>query len=315
MFAQLRKLLLAIPPEEVAFTKRGFHAGNAAATRHLELIVQTFLRGYSASLENLQHQPLALQLSQVQADLRGFAYEGASMGLAVMDALTPWGGGRLARFIDGPAAPHVYMAHIGAGWAFARLRFARQSFRAFLPRLDPLLRYLAVDGYGFHEGYFRWRQYSQFRSRPPGLIGEELRVFDQGLGRSLWFVAGGDVGAAARAIATFAIDREPDLWSGVGLACTYAGGVDGTALRTLLTASGRHRPHLCQGVCFAAAARVRAGNVTPHTEEACSILCNLSAEGAAHLTDDARRDLSPSGGPKAYGRWRCRICEFFLARS
>ena len=63
-------------------------------------------------------------------------------------------GTRSARsFLAGPGAAHTYMVHVGAGWALAQLR--RRVDRA-LARLDPLLGWLAVDGYGFHQGYFRW---------------------------------------------------------------------------------------------------------------------------------------------------------------
>jgi hypothetical protein len=43
------------------------------------------------------------------------------------------------------------MVHIGAGWTLARL-FGRAEH--YLATKDSLLRWLVVDGYGFHEGYF-----------------------------------------------------------------------------------------------------------------------------------------------------------------
>ena len=48
------------------------------------------------------------------------------------------------------------MMHVGLGWALARLR---RSVTPYLAQLDPLLGWLAVDGYGFHEGYFDWPRY------------------------------------------------------------------------------------------------------------------------------------------------------------
>jgi hypothetical protein len=83
---------------------------------------------------------------------------------------------------------------VGLGWAWARLPGNPERR---LPALDPLLGWLAVDGYGFHEGYFHWRRRVSARELPRGLSASARRVFDQGLGRSLWFVEGADVPRAA----------------------------------------------------------------------------------------------------------------------
>jgi hypothetical protein len=112
-------------------------------------------------------------------------------------------------------------------------------------------------------------------------------VFDQGLGRALWFVVGGSVSEAIRSIGSFPDDRQADLWSGLGLACTYAGGISGNGLQTLLKGSGRYLGHVRQGASFAAKARLRAGNLVPQTEEACQALCGLSAVVAAQLSAPA----------------------------
>ena len=59
-------------------------------------------------------------------------------------------------------------------------------------RLDPVLGWLGCDGYGFHEGFFHWPKYISGQRPPKKLTGYETRVFDQGLGRSWWFVNGGN---------------------------------------------------------------------------------------------------------------------------
>ena len=122
------------------------------------------------------------------------------------------------------------MVHVGAGWALAQLRL--RVDRA-LARLDPLLGWLAVNGYGFHHGYFHGpRRWIASESRV-GSTGYARRVFDQGLGRSLWFVEGAEVARIAATIARFPASRHADLWSGVGLACAYAGGVAAEAIEDL----------------------------------------------------------------------------------
>ncbi|MEQ9482386.1 DUF1702 family protein [Coleofasciculus sp. F4-SAH-05] len=104
---------------------------------------------------------------------------------------------------------------------------------------------------------------------------------------------------------------------GIGLACTYAGGVDSEGITALKMAAGKYQPELAQGAAFAAKAQLRARNLTAHTQMACQVLCGMSAEAAAEITDIALQDLpttSPAklkGKPEdelpAYEVWRRRI--------
>jgi hypothetical protein len=196
------------------------------------------------------------------------------------------------------------MMHVGLGWALARLR---RSVTSHLARLDPLLRWLVVDGYGFHEGYFGWPRYVEQRALPARLNGYERRVFDQGLGRSIWFVKGADVAAVASAIDAFPSARRDDLWSGAGLACAYAGGCGRAGVESLRAFAKKHRPALAQGVAFAAKTRQRAANLNPHTERVCHVICGRTAEEVAAITDAALQDLHEEGGLPAYEAWRRRI--------
>lgn len=307
----LRTRLFGIAPEEATFARRGFRESDLGARRRLEEVGSTFLQGYHMALEEDQPEALADRLNAVPAELRGFAFEGAAMALALLDRLAPWRRNRWPTFVRGPGAAHVYMVHVGLGWVLARLR---RRVEPVLARLDPLLGWLVIDGYGFHEGYFHWRRSVQAQAVPSRLAGYARRVFDQGLGRSLWFVEGADVPRLASTLATFPEERQPDLWSGVGLACAYAGSLEETALKALRELAGPYQPQLAQGAAFAAKARQRAGNPAAHTERACVVLCCLSASAAAALTDAALEHL-PSAGPEpVYEVWRCRIQAHFTDR-
>ncbi|HEY2155804.1 MAG TPA: DUF1702 family protein, partial [Isosphaeraceae bacterium] len=290
----------------------GFRGGDAEARGHLERVGRAFLEGYHAAVEEGRPDSLGPRLDAIDPALRGFAYEGAAMGLALLDNLTPRCGDRLAGLLAGHGVDHVYMVHVGVGWALARLAWLRADPARCLAKLDPLLRWLALDGYGFHEGYFSWRRSVEGRAIPGRLAGYARRAFDQGLGRSLWFVDGGDVGRIPETIAAFAPQRRADLWSGVGLACAYAGAADRPALESLHGASGAHHPYLAQGAAFAAKARQRAGNAQDYTGRACSVFCDLSADEAAAVTDDALADLPPDGAVPAYEAWRARIRYRFM---
>ena len=297
---------LGLPPEDATFARRGFRPGDPPARLRLEEIGRTFIEGYNAALDGGGVDTIAARLESVPAEPRGFAYEGAAMALALLDGLTPWSRGRFPALLNGPGYRHVYMFHVGAGWALARLPWGRA---ATLGGLSPLLRWLAWDGYGFHQGYFHWPRYVA-SAAPNRLGGYAARAFDQGLGRSLWFVEGADVARVGARVASFPAGRRRDLWSGVGLACAYAGGVDRGAVEALWESSPC-RAELAQGAACAAKARHRAGNPAAHTESACRVFCGVGAAEAAGATDVALAGLPDGGevglGVPRYEAWRAAV--------
>ena len=300
----LRKRLFGIPADETLFSKRGFQAISPEVRNRLEQVAGMFVEGYHLALLTDQLDSLIQQLEQLPNEMRGFAYEGAAMALALLDFLSLRRRNRLQQFLAGAGSNHVYMVHVGVGWAWARLY---RNVNKALTSLDPLLGWLAVDGYGFHEGYFHWPKIVTQQRVPWRLSGYARRVFDQGLGRGLWFIKGADVEVIARTINSFPAARQADLWSGIGLAATYAGGVDKTVLQRLVELGNTFRPQLAQGAAFAAKTRQRAGNPTSHTEQACQIFCALSADAAAQVTDETLIDLSYQETIPAYEIWRQRI--------
>jgi hypothetical protein len=298
-----KNLLLGIPAIETTFERRGFSQGSLQARRHLEKVGQAFLHGYHSALNAPAAVTLESQIDILDSDFSGFAYEGAAMALAILDWLTPWQEGRFQAFLKAAGSRHVYMAHVGFGWAAARLH---RPLERLLPAFNNLMRWLVADGYGFHEGFFHWKRYVG-QCESPQVEGYARRAFDQGLGRSLWFIDGADTQRIPFTIGGFPVSRRADLWSGIGLACAYAGGVDGEAIQVLAAASENYRPQLAQGAAFAAKARQLAGNPAAHTELACQIICNVSAEDAAQITDAALMDLPGEAAQPAYEVWRHRI--------
>jgi hypothetical protein len=304
LLGKTRRRVLGLSPAEASFARRGFLNGEDQARRRLEQIGVTFLSGDHAALEETEFVRLARRLASVDAETRGFAFEGAAMGLALLDCFTPWRKDRWRTFTEQLANAHVYMMHVGLGWALARLR---RGVTQHLAQLDPVLGWLAVDGYGFHEGYFGWPRYVERQALPARLNGYERRVFDQGLGRSMWFVKGADLAAVAGAINAFPHARRGDLWSGVGLACAYAGGSGLAAIESLRSAAHGFLPELAQGVAFAAKTRQRAENLNAHTEMVCRVVCGRSAGEAAAITDAALENLRDDDEVPAYEIWRRRI--------
>jgi hypothetical protein len=295
---------------------RGFHVKNPAARELLETVGRTFLTGYGFAAEARSAAHAAERLEGIPTRFRGFAYEGAAMAFAVLDGL-PFGGRRVQRFVAGPAADHIYMAYVGVGWAMARL--PRFRWRA-LYAADPLLRWLILDGYGFHQAYFHTQRYvheryqeTRFPWPADGPPGYATRVIDQGIGRAMWFVGGTDPTVVARLLNTFPEQRRGDLWAGAGLAATYAGGADEAELRLFQQHAGEYQGELAQGCVFGATARLRAGLVLAHNETATRVFCGMSVAEAAAMSDRERPERDDSQRQPSYETWRRRIINQFVS--
>ncbi|MFD7660559.1 DUF1702 family protein [Actinosynnema sp. NPDC059797] len=316
----LRRRVLTPGVSNTKLEVRGFHEKDAAARDLLETVGRSFLEGYGYAAEARTPEEPEERLEQVPRRFRGFAYEGAAMGFAVRDGLPFGRGGRTARFLAGRAARHSYMAYVGIGWAMARVPRFRWSR---LELGDPLLRWLALDGYGFHQAYFRTGEYVRGQYREPGFPwpgGDHAwyadHAIDQGIGRAMWFVGGADQRVVADLIDSFAAERRPDLYSGAGLAATYAGAADEGELRAFRDRAGPHLPHVAQGSAFAATARLEAGLGDEHTALATRVFCGMSPEEAQQLCDRTRpataAEVPGEPGVPSYEVWRRRITAAFV---
>lgn len=304
---RLRKHIFEISVEEVTFARRGFNDSGRAARERLEHIGRSFLQGYHAALCDEDPEVLASNLEAVDRESSGFAYEGAAMGLTLLDHLSLWKRRRLLTFLNGVGSRHTYMIHVGVGWAIARVPWLRNNFHGAVADLDPLLRWLAADGNGFSDFYFKFPYFLRKPERLNQLQGYARHAYAQGVGRSLWFVAGANADRVSHSISLLPGPLHGDLWSGAGLACAMAGGANRAAIERLKSLSGDYRAAVAQGAAFAAKTRQEANNPTDHTELACQILCELDADAAAQLTDATRRCLPDDGKVPAYEIWRRRI--------
>jgi hypothetical protein len=297
----MRSLFL-LAEHDASFETRGFAAANPTVRQRLERIGETFINGFNCGLMDDQENAWCRCCATVQSELRGFAVEGIAMGVAVADALTF--GTRLARWMAQSEAKYTYLTHVGAGWALARVPWRRATI---CRSLDPIHSWLVYDGLGFHDAYFHprrvlanWRRIRR---------GYAARAYEQGVGRALWFVSGGDPSRATLFVLAQAPGRRRDLWSGIGLALAYAGGASKSGLAEILEAAGPLRSYLAQGAAFASEACSRAGHTPCHTAQAVKILTGVDHEDAAHLVRSQRPShaLDSCDPFPPYELWRARV--------
>ncbi|HEX3959672.1 MAG TPA: DUF1702 family protein [Trebonia sp.] len=316
----VRRFVMTPKLIDVTFAKRGFPAVPSAATRRLEAIPQAVICGFEWGIDARDQWEVERRLDLVDREQLGFAYEGATMAFTILDATG--GGHRTRDLLRGPGRPHIFLAYIGMGFAMARL--PRPVWKKVLPDLTgdpyyPVMSWLAVDGYGFDRAYFdtgRWVD-AQWVPKPYPWAGAPdyfPRAVDQGIGRALWFICGGSAPDVAAAAGRFASHRQADLWSGIGLAATFAGGCDAEGLAALRRAAGDYGTDLALGAVFAGKARAYAGFVPEHSEVACLALTDASVDKAVKVADDtAVASALESGSEPPYETWRQRIRAHFAA--
>lgn len=320
MFGAIRRLILAPSLEDVTFAGRGFDVKTTDATRAMEAVPQAVVMGFEWGIDGGDLTDLARRLDMIDPEQRGFAYEGATMALTIKDST---GGHRTRDLLNGPGQPHLLLSYIGIGFAMAKL--PRPLWKKILPDLEPSLfhptmSWLCVDGYGFDLAYFhpkRWVDEQRVPEPYPWLGHPEYfnRAVDQGIGRALWFMHGGVPDAVTEAVGRFPEQRRGDLWAGVGLAATFAGGCTAAGLARLLESSGEHAAQLGLGAIFAATARTAADYVPEHSAEAVMTLAGVSPEESVMLAAASHPDPDEPRTEPHYEAWRANIRAQLTARA
>jgi hypothetical protein len=246
------------------------------------------------------------------------------MAFAVRDAMAGGKGTRTKELLEGPGLPHIFLTYIGIGFAMARL--PRILWRDIMPDLEgvpffPTMSWLAVDGYGFDRAYFHTRQVVDeqrpFKPYPwAGRADYFPRAADQGLGRALWFIHGALPDRVAAAVDAFPESRRADLWSGVGLAATFAGGASAEGLADVAAAAGSYADEVALGATFAGTARLAAGHLPEHSKLGVEVLTGRTVEEAVMIAATAAGEPGETerpSDPPAYELWRERIRQQFRA--
>jgi enediyne biosynthesis protein E3 len=295
----LRRSIFGISREEAKFENRNFRFTLAQA--RLEGIGQTFVDGYNLAL-TASVGSIELALEQRPLHLRGFFAEGAAMGTALGDLATPWRN-RLPALLEQIGDRYAHLLYVGIGWASARLPLAHGRF---VRSLDPLLSWLSLDGRGFHDGYFHTQRVTSGWQAVGGLAAP---IYDQGVGRSLWFSCGAETEEIERIIASLPVARANDLWAGVGLAAVYAGGVSLDRLDAL--APGQPHRWLKQGAGFAISARARAGAPPTDCAQAAARITGYEWHELVELVDEAEKSARTSMLPpiEQYQLWRSLVAD------
>ncbi|MEO8416746.1 MAG: DUF1702 family protein [Ginsengibacter sp.] len=237
---------------------------------NMEYIQKVFLGVQVYMQENHDMEELITFLDAEPPGFRSVAYESASMEMALPELLSGTALDNWKKFYQRSAKVHTFHMHIGLGWAFAKTETVQSPY---LLSMQPLMRLMVFDGMGYYYGLFKGRRTVKNQWVPEGIVQQELKGFDQGLGRRLWYISKGEVNELVQLIQPFQLPRHPDLWRGVGIACGYVGGSGKADLERLLHFSDECKDDLCTGIALAAISRNASNSVSEHINLACNIIC------------------------------------------
>lgn len=277
--------LLALDAADVSFDRLGFAPCGEPVRQRLERVMEAFVEGYNTALRLRVPRRVAAALEYGHdPHHRGFAFEGAGMYYGLLDLVTPWRSQHLRDATRGALSGHDYIATVGAGFAVARLPWGVHRLPALVASLPPLVGWCVPDGYGFHQGLFHAERFVDQQQEPPTRFPAWAgRLFDSGVGRSLWWSRGADPERIAETLADFPRSRRSEMWCGLGVACAYACGVEDSTLARLAELAGGDRVHLASGVFFAARMRQKGRNPSPETERTSRAWLGVGADVAARL--------------------------------
>jgi len=277
--------VFGLSPRGVTFDERGFVCADARVRANLEKILHVFVAGYNAALRSRDYALVSRQLAdEFDSHHVGFAFEGAGMCYALFDLLAPWSRSRLRIFTDGAGQKHDYIATVGAGFAVARVPWGRWLLNSYLQSLEATVAWCVIDGYGFHQGIFHPEWFTVERRQAPAALPIYARqLFDAGVGRSFWWTQGASPMRIRRTIDRFPEATRREMWCGIGVAASYAGGVEERVLWDLLKQSGEWSSDFLSGFPLSARMRQKGENPSRWTDRACTELLKMTAEEAAAL--------------------------------
>lgn len=230
---------------------------------------------------------LTAYLENAEREFSSIGYESASMAIAIKSFEANNFPGDWLLFTNGPGLAHQAQVYVGLGWAIAKLNI---PFLTAVKKISTRFYFRIADGCGYYDGSFRNRRTVINGELPVYLPAEALPMYDQGIGRSIWYSEKADINKIAVKIETFAAGRHADLWRGVGIAVAYVGGCTDEELKKLLQLAETNRFQLACGAALAAKSRMMANTMTNDTDRCTRLWLGLTT-GESYLDNSDGGDI------------------------
>jgi hypothetical protein len=141
----------------------------------------------------------------------------------------------------------------------------------------------SLMGKGLYFAYWHWDRYVEVQRCVPAHA-----AVDRGLGCMIWLGCAADAVISASIAHSFSIERQPEIWRGLGFALSFLSSLVELRSRSceaLVEAAGLLTRFLVEGVAFGAFQRERLHDVDQQVEQICE---EVSGEAAAALINSTR---------------------------
>lgn len=259
-----------------------------------ELALQTDdIATFIGSLENFENE------------FRAVAYEGAAMAFAEQDLLSANSLTKWNLFYKQSATMYAVQLHVGLGWALAK------ENKETIPLFNTLNAFMVprvLDGMGYYDGIFKQRATIKSLKISDRFDISDLKHYDQGVGRSIWYIAAGNPTKCNEIINTFPSERQGDLWRGIGIASVYVGGCDEDTYLELKKTAKDYFSSLAAGAALSVKSRVESNSVTNDTELVCKLLLDTTPNKMVETLHTFLKDVSAT----EYNKWLTAIEQHFI---
>ncbi len=295
MIVYLKQKILGFP-KKYRTTQVNDLNNDKTRSEHLQSILIALADGYDMALHSDDDDLLIEQLNRSFGKHHiGFAYEGSGMQFAFRDLVLPGKKGELKRYIRKVEGKFNFIVAVGAGLTLAKIPWGVWRMKSYMQEQDYKSAWCIPDGYGFYFGVFKTKKYIEDCYAPPKKLPDYCRdSFDSGIGRSLWWVKGACPKRIEETIDCFPIARQAMLWFGVGLACTYAAGLDEEDIIKLYKSSADFHLDFLSGIPFAVGMRHDGNNYSDKSEKVCQVLLNRSQKDIAEVTSKVLNEIESS---------------------
>ncbi len=253
------------------------------ALQKTEKIRAVFLETQLFYAKHDDMRALIVYLANTEKEFSSIAYESASMAIALKgfeDHTFPdvW-----LFFAEGAALAHQAQVYVGLGWAIAKFNF---PFLTAVKNLHTQFYFRIADGCGYYDGSFKHRRTIINKELPLYLPIAAMPMYDQGLGRSIWYTEKADIHKMCSKVETFAAGRHADIWRGIGIAVAYVGGCNDADLKILLQHAATNGFQLACGAALAARSRTLANTMTADTNRCSRLWFTLTVDKTVIVNED-----------------------------
>jgi len=277
-----------------------------SVSENMEKIKILFQESSTYALQENNSVAVIEKLENIALEFRSVAYEAAAMVFAEQDIVAENQLKQWKTFYAQASTNYSIPLHVGLGWALAK---GNNETIPFFNSLDSFMVPRVLDGMGYYDGIFKQRATIKNLKISDKFVTPLIKHYDQGVGRSIWYIAAGNPIKCNEIIDTFPTERKADLWRGIGIASVYVGGCDENTYNALKKIAKEHFSSLAVGAALSVKSRVESNSITNDIELVCKLLLKTTPNEMVETLNKFLQDTEAN----EYNKWLTAIEQHFIS--